>query len=102
MRVTIRVQPGAGRAGVGGCWTDPHAGATLIVRVAERAVDGRATEAALRALADALGLRRADVRLVRGATSRVKSVEVATSPSAEPALRARLDRLLAGQEAGAG
>jgi uncharacterized protein len=39
------------------------------------AVDGRATESALRALADALGVRRAGVTLVSGATSRTKIVE---------------------------
>jgi uncharacterized protein YggU (UPF0235/DUF167 family) len=71
MRLAIRVKPGSARAGVGGS----HAGA-LVVRVHERAVDGRATEAALRALAGALGVRRAAVRLVSGATSRAKVVEV--------------------------
>ncbi|MCK9894852.1 DUF167 domain-containing protein [Frankia sp. AgB32] len=96
MRVTIRVQPGAARPGVGGSWADPQAGTALVVRVAERAVDGRATEAALRALADALGLRRADLRLARGATSRLKSVEVTPDPADEPALRTRIDRLLGG------
>ncbi|WP_041939525.1 MULTISPECIES: DUF167 domain-containing protein [Frankia] len=98
MRVTIRVHPGAGRAAVGGRWTDPRAGSIVIVRVTERAVDGRATEAALRALAGALGLRRTQVRLVRGATSRVKTFELTTPAADEPALRARLDRLLAGDD----
>ena len=71
MRLDIRVHPGAGRTAVGGC----HDGA-LIIRVAQPAIDGRATEAALSALARALGRRRADVRLVAGATSRRKVVEV--------------------------
>ncbi len=71
MRVTIRVHPGAKRPGVGGS----HDGA-LVVRVRERAVDGRATTAAIRALAQALGARASDVRLVTGATSRTKLVEV--------------------------
>ncbi len=71
MRVAIRVKPGSGRTVVGGRHDD-----ALVVRVAERAVDGRATEAALRALAEALGVRRRDVRLVTGATSRTKLVEV--------------------------
>jgi uncharacterized protein len=48
----------------------------LVVRVRERAVDGKATEAALRALAEALGVRPGDVRLVRGARSRTKIVEI--------------------------
>ena len=71
MRVTIRVKPGSGRTSVGGRYDD-----ALVVRVAERAVDGKATEAALRALAEALGVRRADLRLVIGATSRTKVVEI--------------------------
>lgn len=71
MRVTIRVRPGAGRTVVGGA----HDGA-LVVRVAERAVDGRATEAALAAVAEAFGLRRRQVSLVSGVTSRTKVVDV--------------------------
>ncbi len=71
MRVSIRVRPGSSRAQVGGRYDD-----ALVVRVQERAVDGRATTAALRALADALGVRAADVRLVTGHTSRTKVVEI--------------------------
>ena len=71
MRVVIRVRPRSGRTVVGGRYDD-----ALVVRVSERAVDGKATDAALRALADALGVRRADVRLVTGATSRTKIVEI--------------------------
>ncbi len=52
-----------------------HASA-LVVRVRERAVDGRATTAALAALAEALGVRRGEVSLVTGATSRTKVVEI--------------------------
>jgi uncharacterized protein (TIGR00251 family) len=72
VRVTIRVRPGAGRTAVGGS----HDGA-LVVRVAARAVDGKATEAALAAVADAFGVRRRDVVLVTGATSRTKLVDIA-------------------------
>jgi len=71
VRVAIRVRPGAGRTVVGGS----HDGA-LVVRVRERAVDGRATAAALAALADALGLHTRDVGLVSGRTSRTKIVEI--------------------------
>lgn len=52
-----------------------HDGA-LVVRVTARAVDGRATEAALAAVAEAFGVRRSAVTLVTGATSRSKLVEV--------------------------
>jgi uncharacterized protein len=78
MRVTIRVKPGSGRTVVGGRYDD-----ALVVRVRERAVDGRATESALRALAAALGVRHADVALVTGSTSRTKVVEIDDSAAGE-------------------
>jgi len=65
-----------------------HGGA-LVVRVSTRAVDGRATAAALAAVAEAFSVRRQAVTLVAGAASRTKIVEVA---GADPAV---LDRLLA-------
>jgi len=69
--VSIRVHPGASRPVVGGS----YAGA-LVVRVRERAVDGKATAAAVTAVAKALGLRPADVSMVSGATSRTKILEI--------------------------
>src|SRR5207245_2235354 len=78
VRVAIHVQPGATHPSVGGS----HGGA-LIVRVRERAVDGRATAAALAALATVLGLGKHDVQLVSGATHRSKIVEI--PDVAEPA-----------------
>jgi uncharacterized protein YggU (UPF0235/DUF167 family) len=84
MRITIRVRPGAARPGVGG----EHGGA-LVVKVSAPAIDGRATEAALVAIAAAFGVRRRAVTLVTGATSRTKVVDVAGADPAE------LDRLLA-------
>lgn len=71
VRIKIRVRPGSARPGVGG----EHAGA-LVVRVSARAVDGRATEAALAAVADAFGVRRGAVSLVSGASSRTKVVDI--------------------------
>ncbi|MCZ2815679.1 DUF167 domain-containing protein [Modestobacter sp. VKM Ac-2984] len=71
MRVAIRVRPGASRTGVGG----EHDGA-LVVRVSARAVDGKATAAALAAVAAAFGVRRSAVTLVSGATARSKVVDV--------------------------
>ncbi|MGN6330607.1 MAG: DUF167 domain-containing protein [Motilibacteraceae bacterium] len=91
MRVRVRVRPGSSRTVVGG----DHDGA-LVVRVAARAVDGAATEAALTAVADALGLRRRQVRLVAGTTSREKVVEVDVGdgrPSSEEDVAERLERL---------
>lgn len=63
----------------------------LVVSVTARAVDGKATEAALRAVAEAFGVRRRDVSLVTGATSRDKVVEI---DDATGDLRGRRDSLL--------
>ena len=71
MRITIRVKPGSARPGAGG----EHDGA-LVVRESARAVDGKATEAALAVVADAFGVRRSAVRLVSGALSRTKIVDI--------------------------
>lgn len=71
MRITIRVRPGSARPGAGG----EHDGA-LVVRVSARAVDGKATEAALATVAKAFGVRRSAVRLVSGTTSRTKIIDI--------------------------
>ena len=71
MRLTVWVRPGSAHPGVGG----EHNGA-LVVRVTARAVDGRATAAALAAIAEAFGVRPHAVTLVAGAASRRKIVEV--------------------------
>jgi uncharacterized protein YggU (UPF0235/DUF167 family) len=52
-----------------------HDGA-LVVRVGARAVEGQATEAVLDALARAFSVKRRDVVLLSGTTSRSKVVEV--------------------------
>jgi uncharacterized protein (TIGR00251 family) len=90
VRIRIRVRPGASRTAVGG----EHDGA-LVVRVTARAVDGQATQAALRAVASAFGVKAARVTLVSGATSRTKTVEVTGEP--EERLAERFAVLLAGE-----
>jgi uncharacterized protein YggU (UPF0235/DUF167 family) len=79
-RITIRVHPGASRERIGSVHSEPGSEAVLDVWVSARAVDGKATEAALSALADALGMRRRALRLVTGARSRLKIVEMADPP----------------------
>ncbi len=89
MRITIRVRPGSARPGVGG----EHDGA-LVVRVSARAVDGKATEAALAAVAGSFGVRRSSVRLVSGASSRTKIVDIdADDPRLLASLLAAPNRL---------
>jgi uncharacterized protein len=83
VRITIRVRPGSTRPGVGG-----ERDGALVVRVSGRAVDGQATAAALAAVAAAFGVRRHEVTLIAGTSSRTKIVDVqGADPSA-------LDRLL--------
>jgi uncharacterized protein YggU (UPF0235/DUF167 family) len=76
----VRVRPGASRTKVGGRYDGPS-GPALVVAVTARAVDGRATESALRAVAAALGLRPRDLALRSGKTSRDKLIAVAHPPS---------------------
>ena len=83
--MTIRVRPGTSRTAVGGAYGD-----ALVVRVQERAVDAKATEASLRPVAAALAVPRRAVRLISGPTSRDKVVAVSGDPAV---LTAILDRL---------
>lgn len=53
-----------------------YGGDALVVAVQAPAVDGRATLAALREVARALGCSPSDVRLVSGATSRSKVLDI--------------------------
>ena len=87
--IAVRVKPAASREAVGGRHDGPY-GPALVVAVRAPAVDGRATGAALRAVAEALELRPADVSVKLGATSRNKLLEVADPPAD---LRERVDRL---------
>jgi hypothetical protein len=82
----VHVQPRASRDAVGGA----HGGA-LRVKVRAPAEDGRANEAVCRALAEALGVRRAAVELVAGATARRKRVRIA---GVARELRARVEALV--------
>ena len=81
VRITIRVHPGASRAKVGGWRSEPGHEPVLEVWVTQRAVDGKATQAALNAVADLVGVRRRSVRLVTGARARVKVIEIGDPPA---------------------
>ena len=72
VRIPVRVRPGASRTRVGG----RHGAEALVVAVTAKAVDGAATEAVLRAVAEALGMPRRSVSLLVGATSRDKVLAV--------------------------
>lgn len=65
--VPVKAQPGARRNGLAG----EHAGA-LKVQVMQAPEDGKATEAVLDLLAEVLQVKRSQVKLLSGATSRQK------------------------------
>jgi uncharacterized protein len=82
LRVAVHVQPRASRSEIIG-----QHGAALKVRVQAPPIDGAANEALVRLLADSLGVPLRSVRVVAGATSRTKTVEIdGTTESAVRAL----------------
>lgn len=70
--ITVAVKPGSSK----GPLVEVADDGAVTVFVRERAVEGRATEAAARALAAHFGVARTRVTLVSGATSRVKRFRV--------------------------
>jgi uncharacterized protein (TIGR00251 family) len=68
-RLRVRVSPGAGKAEIVG-----RQGDAWKLRVTAPPEGGRANEAVLRLLADALAVPRADVKLVSGHAAREKTV----------------------------
>jgi uncharacterized protein len=93
VRLEIHVHPGASGTSVGG----EYDGA-LVVRVSEPAEAGRATAAALKAVADALMLPRRSVTLVRGTKSRRKVIDIATGPRDAESVRLAVRELMEGSE----
>ena len=81
VRVRVHVQPRATRSEIVGL----H-GAALKVRLQAPPVDGAANEALVTLLAERLGVARRAVRVVAGASSRAKTVEV--EGTTEEAVRA--------------
>ena len=86
----VRAQPGARRRGASGVWNG-----MLKVGIAAPAEDGRANEELVRTLAEILGVRAADVRLLQGERSRTKRFRIALGPAA---CAARIERVLAGAD----
>ena len=87
--IAVRVKPGSSRVRVGGRYDGPN-GPALVVAVTAPPVDGRATEATLRALAAALRVKPATLSVRAGTTSRDKVIAVTDAP---PDLQDRVARL---------
>jgi uncharacterized protein (TIGR00251 family) len=88
-RIEVRVQPGARSSGLVGWLAD----GSLKVKVAEPPEDGRANRAVVELLARTLGVRPAALAVVRGASARMKSIEVTGLTAGEA--RQRLERAVA-------
>ena len=71
LMIDVLVVPRASRTAVG-----PRVGDRLRVAVTAPPVDGAANAAVIEALADAFGVRKASVTIVRGETGRRKTVRV--------------------------
>jgi uncharacterized protein (TIGR00251 family) len=81
--VDVQVVPRASRTAVG-----PAVGDRLRVAVTSPPVDGAANDAVIEALADAFGVRRSAIEIVRGQRGRRKTVRIVG------ATRATLEKLL--------
>jgi uncharacterized protein (TIGR00251 family) len=73
--LTLHVAPGAARTEVAGTYGE-GARTALKIRLAAPPVDGKANAELVRFLADAFGVPRGSVVLVRGETSRRKTVRI--------------------------
>jgi uncharacterized protein (TIGR00251 family) len=78
VRIDVRVTPRAGSNAVTGVRD-----ARLLVRVTAAPVDGAANDALIQLLADQLSVPKRAIRLVSGATSRAKTVEIASLTTAQ-------------------
>ena len=74
--LAIRVTPRSAKPGIGGWREGADGREELEVRVAQAPADGAANDAVVKLLAKALGISRAEVRIVSGAASRHKRVSI--------------------------
>jgi uncharacterized protein len=72
MIIAVRVKPGSRK----GPLVEVGADGELTIYVLERAVDGKANEAVVKLLAEHLDVPRGRVRLIAGATARIKRFRV--------------------------
>jgi uncharacterized protein (TIGR00251 family) len=93
VRLAVRLTPRASRNGVDGIAMDANDRPLLKLRLVAPPVEGAANVALVAFLSDALSLRKTDIVIRSGDTSRTKILHL--SGESVP-LMARLDRLIAG------
>jgi uncharacterized protein (TIGR00251 family) len=94
VKISVRVKPNARRAAVGGRWAGPG-GDALVVAVNAPAVEGKANDAVLAAVAAAFKVRTGAVRVTRGERSRDKLLELDPTAISDADASAILAALLA-------
>ena len=75
-RLFVKLTPEAAQDRLDGWDSDPEGRSVLKVRVRARPIEGRANDALVRLVADALGVPRRAVSLVQGDRSRIKRLEI--------------------------
>jgi len=76
LRFRVRLTPKGGGDRIEGWWTDSAGQVALKARVAAPPEDGKANTALIDMLARTLAVRKSDVRIASGATSRLKTIEI--------------------------
>jgi len=92
VRLALRLTPRASRTGVDGITQDAEGRPLLKLRLAAPPVNGAANAALIALLAKTLSLRKADIAIRSGETSRTKVLHLTGDPAA---LMQRLDAWLA-------
>ena len=91
VRIAVRAKPGSSRTKVGGAYgPEPQ----LIVAVTAPAVDGKANQAVIKAVAEALEVSRRSIQVASGHTARSKVLAVDVADEDLLSFQATLDRLL--------
>jgi uncharacterized protein len=75
-RLFVRLTPGAAQDRLDGWDSDPDGRPVLKVRVRARPIEGKANDALVRLVAEALDVSRSAVSLVQGDRSRIKRLEI--------------------------
>ena len=88
LRLRVRLTPKGGRDAIEGWWSDSDGREALKARVAAPPEDGKANTALMALIARALDVKKSEVRIAAGASSRLKTVEI---DGDERVLAARLD-----------
>jgi uncharacterized protein (TIGR00251 family) len=90
LRLRVRLTPKGGRDAIEGWWSDSDGRAALKARVAAPPEDGKANAALIVLLARAMDVKKSQVRIASGASSRLKTIEIDGN---ERVLAARLEQV---------